>query len=107
MGRSLASKFSNSLGLQPSSPHPHTSHPTHHRSRPLLALSRSLSLHSPLQHQPHQTISPHNMSNPALPSVPYRSHQASLFVHGAEYLFICPSIHPANLSHPSLHPNPK
>src|SRR6476469_2357079 len=27
----------------------------------------------------------------------------SLFVHGAKYLFICPFIHPANLSHSSPH----
>src|SRR6478609_2921362 len=45
------------------------------------------------------------MSNPVLLSVPYRFYQASLFVHGAEYLFICPFIHPANLSHSSPHPH--
>src|SRR6476469_1543133 len=27
------------------------------------------------------------------------------FSHGAEYLFICPFIHPANLSHSSPHPH--
>src|SRR6476469_7383090 len=37
------------------------------------------------------------MSSPVLVSVPYRFYEASLFVHGAEYLFICPFIHPANL----------
>src|SRR6478609_2389651 len=42
--------------------------------------------------------SPYNMSNPVLPSVPYRFYYASLFIHGAEYLFICRFIHPANLS---------
>src|SRR6476469_5235906 len=36
-GRSLASKFSNSLGFQPSSSYPHVSHLTHHRSCPFLA----------------------------------------------------------------------
>src|SRR6476619_3496684 len=45
------------------------------------------------------------MSNPVLLSVPYRFYYASLFVHGAEYLFICPFIHPANLSHSSPHPH--
>src|SRR6478609_4589402 len=45
------------------------------------------------------------MSNPFLLSVPYCFYQASLFVHGAEYLFIYPFIHPANLSHSSPHPH--
>src|SRR6476469_4946171 len=36
-GRSLASKFSNSLGFKPSSSYPHMSHLTHHRSCPFLA----------------------------------------------------------------------
>src|SRR6476619_8378604 len=36
-GRSLASKFSNSLGFQPSSSYPHMSHLIHHQSCPFLA----------------------------------------------------------------------
>src|SRR6476469_8552826 len=36
-GRSLTSKFFNSLGFQPSSSYPHMSHLIHHRSRPFLA----------------------------------------------------------------------
>src|SRR6478609_7726775 len=44
------------------------------------------------------------MSNPVLLSAPYRFYKASIFVHGAEHLFICPFIHPANLSHSSPHP---
>src|SRR6476619_6479279 len=36
-GRSLASKFSNYLGFQPSSSYPHMSHLIHHRSCPFLA----------------------------------------------------------------------
>src|SRR6476661_4946867 len=35
--RSLASKFFNSLGFQPSSSYPHMSHLIHHRSCPFLA----------------------------------------------------------------------
>src|SRR6476619_5309992 len=38
-GRSLASKFSNSLGFQPSSSYPHMSHLIHNRSCPFLAFS--------------------------------------------------------------------
>src|SRR6476469_7120479 len=60
-GRSLASKFSNSLGFQPSSSYHHMSHPIHHRSCPFLAfplvsflpfslLAPILSDHLPLQH---------------------------------------------------------
>src|SRR6476661_5268082 len=36
-GRSLASKFFNSLNFQPSSSYHHMSHPIHHRSCPFLA----------------------------------------------------------------------
>src|SRR6476661_2009242 len=60
-GRSLASKFSNSLGFQPSSSYPYTSHLIHHRSCPFLAfplvsflpftvLAPISSDHFPLQH---------------------------------------------------------
>src|SRR6476659_10269114 len=60
-GRSLASKFSNSLGFQPSSSYPHMSHLIHHRSCPFLAfplvsflpfslLTPISSDHLPLQH---------------------------------------------------------
>src|SRR6476469_10119107 len=62
-GRSLASKFSNSLGFQPSSSYSHMSHVIHHRSCPFLAfplvsflpfslLVPILSDHLPLQHVP-------------------------------------------------------
>src|SRR6476469_7314027 len=37
-GRSLAFKFSNSLGFQPSSSYPHMPHLIHHRSCPFLTL---------------------------------------------------------------------
>src|SRR6476619_1773840 len=60
-GRSLASKFSSSLGFQPSSSYHHMSHPIHHRSCPFLAfplvsflpfslLAPISSDHLPLQH---------------------------------------------------------
>src|SRR6476661_4574039 len=60
-GRSLASKFSNSLGFQPSSSYPHMSHLIHNRSCPFLAfplvsflpfslLAPISSDHLPLQH---------------------------------------------------------
>src|SRR6476469_3650986 len=60
-GRSLASKFSNSLGFQPSSSYSHMSHLMHHRSCPFLAfplvsflpfslLAPISSDHLPLQH---------------------------------------------------------
>src|SRR6476619_533391 len=60
-GKSLASKFSNSLGFQPSSSYPHMSHVIHHRSCPFLAfplvsflpfslLAPISSDHLPLQH---------------------------------------------------------
>src|SRR6478736_2858710 len=60
-GRSLASKFSNSLGFQPSSSYPHMSHLIHHRSCPFLVfplvsflpfslLAPISSDHLPLQH---------------------------------------------------------
>src|SRR6476661_5209805 len=62
----------------------------HHRSSQSWPSPWSLSFHSHFKDQFHQTISPYNMSNPVLLSVPYRFYSASLFVHGAEYLFICP-----------------
>src|SRR6478609_11766592 len=60
-GRSLASKFSNCLGFQPSSSYPHMSHLIYHRSYPFLAfplvsflpfslLTPISSDHLPLQH---------------------------------------------------------
>src|SRR6476469_9509875 len=60
-GRFLASKFSNSLGFQPSSSYSHMSHLIHHRSCPFLAfplvsflpffhLAPISSDHLPLQH---------------------------------------------------------
>src|SRR6476469_2594693 len=60
-GRSLASKFSNCLGFQPSSLYPHVSHLIHRRSCPFLAfplvsflpfslLAPISSDHLPLQH---------------------------------------------------------
>src|SRR6476619_5702343 len=60
-GRSLASKFSNSLGFQPSSSYPHMSHLMHHQSCPFLPfplvpflpfylLAPISSDHLPLQH---------------------------------------------------------
>src|SRR6476469_8647732 len=104
-GRSLASKFSNLLGFQPSSSYPHMYHLIHYRSCPLLAFPLVSFLPFSLLAPNHQTILPYNMSNPVLLSVPYRFYLASLFIHGAEYLFICPFVHPANLSHSSPHPH--
>src|SRR6476469_5683582 len=60
-GRSLASKFSSSLGFQPSSSYPYMSHLIHHRSCPFLVfplvsflpfslLAPITSDHLPLQH---------------------------------------------------------
>src|SRR6478609_2233018 len=60
-GRSLASKFSNSLGFQPSSSYPHMFHLIHHRScqfvafplvsfLPFSLLAKISSDHLPLQH---------------------------------------------------------
>src|SRR6478609_636470 len=89
-GRSLASKFSNSLGFQPSSSYPHMSHLIYHRSCPFLAfplvsflpfslLAPISSDHLPLQHvQSSSSFCPISFS------------LSFSFVHEAEYLFICP-----------------
>src|SRR6476469_4114545 len=80
-GRSLASKFSNSLGFQPSSSYHHMPHPIHHRSCPFLASPFFLpfSLLAPISSDDGLmklviTTCPihYNMSNPVLLSVPYR-----------------------------------
>src|SRR6476469_1604144 len=104
-GRSLASKISNSLGFQLSSSYPHISHLIHHRSCPFLAvplvsflpfslLASISSDHLSLQHvQSSSAFCPISF----LLSFSFRS--------GAEYLFICPFIHPANLSHSSPDPH--
>src|SRR6478609_2443657 len=90
-GRSLASKFYNSLAFQPSSSYHHMSHPIHYRSCPFLAfplvsflpfslLAPISSDHLPLQHV---------QSSSSFCSISFLL-KASLFVHGAEYLFVCP-----------------
>src|SRR6476661_6130229 len=80
-GRSLASKFSNPLGFQPSSSYPHMSHLIHHRSCPSLAfplvsflpfslLAPTSSNHLPLQHvQSSSSLCP----TTPLPSLSFRS----------------------------------
>src|SRR6476469_2060764 len=102
---SLASKFSNSLGFQPSSLYHHISHPIHHRSCPFLAfplvsflpfsfLAPISSEHLPLQHvQSSSSLCPISL----LPSLSLRSWNRA-FVHLS-------FIHPANLSPSSPHPH--
>src|SRR6476469_10114625 len=104
-GRSLAFKFSKCLGFQPSSSYPHMSHLIHHRSCPFFAFSLvsflPLSLLAPISsdHLPLQHVQSSSSFCPISFLLSFS------FVHRAEYLFICPFIHPANLSHSSPHPH--
>src|SRR6476661_4420551 len=104
-GRSLASKFSNSLGFQSPSSYPHMSHLIHHRSCPFLAFPLVSFL-------PFSLLAPISSDHPPLQHVQSSSSFCPIsfllsfsFVHAAEYLFVCLFIHPANLSHSSPHPH--
>src|SRR6476469_5517038 len=86
----MASKFSNSLGFQPSSSYPHTSHLIHHRSGPFLAFPLVCFL-------PFSLLAPISSDHLSLlhvqSSIIFLSHIVFiklLFSFMTDYLFICP-----------------
>src|SRR6476619_3997762 len=96
-GRPLASMISNPLGFQPSSSYPHMSHLIHHRSWPFLAFPLvfllSFSLLAPISsdYLPLQHVQSSSSFCPISFLLSFS------FVHGAEYLLLCPFFHPVNL----------